>query len=154
MNDILTFNQSIFGTKYMERRTSRRAKKAQAKELYTPSDSDIITYDEGYDIDGGAVLQIAGVAGYVVSIVCQAILAFNDVCKLGINFFWKQVLKITAFCGTVLSIAGGISCLAGGKSFSIVSTILQKIGCGKAVADLVAAGTKMHSFFSTYFEMA
>ena len=32
---------------------SRRTRRALVQELYTPEDADEITYDEGYDIDGG-----------------------------------------------------------------------------------------------------
>ena len=32
---------------------SRRSRRALVQELYTPADADEITYDEGYDIDGG-----------------------------------------------------------------------------------------------------
>ena len=53
MSDFLTFNQSIFGTNIKERSLSKKAKKAQIMELYTPDDSDVIIYDESYDIDGG-----------------------------------------------------------------------------------------------------
>ncbi len=52
---ILTLNQSIFGTKSIEREISRRALKAKVQELYIPQDSAEITYDEGYDIDGGSI---------------------------------------------------------------------------------------------------
>jgi hypothetical protein len=53
MDNILTLNQSIFGTRTKKRRISRRALKASAKELYIPQESEEISYDEGYDIDGG-----------------------------------------------------------------------------------------------------
>ena len=53
MENILTLNQSIFGTKTKERRISRRALKASVHDLYVPQESSEITYDDGYDIDGG-----------------------------------------------------------------------------------------------------
>lgn len=58
MENILTLNQSIFGTKTKERRNSRRALKASVQELYVPQESEEITYDEGYDIDGGGTISI------------------------------------------------------------------------------------------------
>ena len=89
MESILTLNQSIFGTKSSERRISKRALKASVKELYVPQESEEITYDDGYDIDGGAVLQIAGVAGAVVSAVCSVILYMNEL----FNWGYKLVLE-------------------------------------------------------------
>ena len=64
MENILTLNQSIFGTKTKERRISRRALKASVQELYVPQESDVITYDEGYDIDGGAFYSSKTISVY------------------------------------------------------------------------------------------
>jgi len=58
MDKILTLNQSIFGTKTIERRNSKRALKASVHELYIPQESEEITYDEGYDIDDGGTISI------------------------------------------------------------------------------------------------
>lgn len=58
MENILTFNQSIFGTKLKERRTSRRALRSMCKELYVPTDSNVVTYGEEFDIDGGQVVGV------------------------------------------------------------------------------------------------
>lgn len=49
MSDFLTFNQSIFGTNIKERSLSKKAKKAQIMELYTPDDSNVIIYDGSFD---------------------------------------------------------------------------------------------------------
>lgn len=68
---------------------SQRALKASVKELYVPQESEEIAYDDGDDIDGGAFLQIAGVAGAVVSAVCSAILYMNDL----FNWGYKLVLE-------------------------------------------------------------
>lgn len=81
MSDILTFNQSVFDTKTIERSISKRAKKAQSKELYTPVDSDVITYDEGYDVDGGGTFKIrlsvaGGLAGIGSGILTQLICGY------------------------------------------------------------------------------
>ena len=55
---MLTLNQSIFGTKTVERRNSRRALKASVQELYVPQELEDITYDEGYDIGGGGSITL------------------------------------------------------------------------------------------------
>ncbi len=66
----MVLNQSIFGAKTKERRISRRALKASVQELYVPQESDVITYDEGYDIDGGWILKAISSVSLAVSLRC------------------------------------------------------------------------------------
>ena len=145
IENILTLNQSIFGTKSRERRISKIALKASVKELYVPQESEEITYDDGYYIDGGAFLQIAGVAGAVVSAVCSSILYMNDLFNWGINWFWKIVLNASAFIGDVVSFLSGLGSLAKGALFNIASTILSKIGLGATAANTIAVGWKSYA---------
>lgn len=58
IENILTLNQSIFGTKSRERRISKIALKASVKELYVPQESEEITYDDGYEfLDGNKLFE-------------------------------------------------------------------------------------------------
>ena len=79
MENILTLNQSIFGTKTKKRRISRRALKASTKELYVPQKSEEISYDEGYDIDGGGYFTLTmscTVGGFVSGLASGVITGF------------------------------------------------------------------------------
>ena len=68
MEGILTLNQRIFGINIKERRISKRALKASVKEVYVPQESSEITYDDGYDIDGGWFVGISVGADTCLSI--------------------------------------------------------------------------------------
>lgn len=157
MSDVLTFNQSIFGTRIRERRLSKKAKKAQSIELYCPEKSDVITYDDGYDVDCGAILQALGIAGAIGSFACSIILALDKKGLLPhkLNWFWKAALKICRFAGDVLAIAGGISSLINGGLFNFMSKILCKVGFEAEVAINVAEAAKVYvtlKDFSSIFD--
>ena len=130
---------------YNERRVSRKARKAIVKQLYVPIDAEELTYDDGYEIEGGAVLQIAGVCGAVVSFVCNAVLWMNKQFKWGINWFWRCVLKVSAVVGDIVSIAAGIGNLIQGSLFNITAKILSKVGLGAKAANGIAAGWKAYA---------
>ena len=92
MENILTLNQSVFGTKSKERRMSRRSRRALVQGLYTPADADEITYDEGYDIDGGmSTSALACLIDGGLVLVCGAI---NGAIKAA-GCFGKGALKHT-----------------------------------------------------------
>ena len=78
MESILTLNQSVFGTKSRERRISKRALRASVQELYVPQECEEITYDDGYDIDGGWFVGIS---------------VSSDICLSIKNFFTSMVTK-------------------------------------------------------------
>lgn len=145
MDNILTLNQGVFKNNTSERRLSKRARRAMVKKLYTPVSSDVISYDDGDSIDGGAALQIVGVAGVLVSMACTAILWMNDYFDWGINFFWRMVLKITRVVGDVAAIIGGIGSLAKGTMFNVTAKVLAKIGFKKVSANAIAIGLKTFS---------
>ena len=116
MDNILTLNQSIFGTRTKKRRISRRALKASAKELYIPQESEEISYDEGYDIDGGGSIKIgikftlgavvgasvvSTIVGFLSGYACTKALKFGTM----IGGFWGGAVGFLA--GALIS--GGIA---------------------------------------------
>ncbi len=113
MENILTLNQSIFGTKTKERRISRRALKASVQELYVPQESEEITYDEGYDIDGGWILKAISSASLAVSLGCFVAIYGSD------HGWWK------------LSKAAKLACRWISVGASIVSQVTSLTGAAQ-----------------------
>lgn len=58
MENILTMNQTMFGNKFIERRASKRSRKAQATEFEFSSDVVEMTYDDCDVVDGGGTITI------------------------------------------------------------------------------------------------
>ena len=117
MESILTLNQSVFGTKTKERSMSRRSRRAIVQELYTPVDADEITYDEGYDIDGGGIFTALVTTARITGIVANAILILN---KLGMINVSETVVNICKATAVVCSIASTFGYIGG------VSTAITK----------------------------
>ncbi len=127
MENILTLNQSIFGTKTKERRISRRALKASVQELYVPQESEEITYDEGYDIDGGAWNEVVSFVGSAINIVATFILwGHKKYYKLS---WWSRImLKGLALAGGVASLVGCSAALAKLGTVSLMKGIAAALG--------------------------
>ena len=121
MESILTLNQSIFGTKSSERRISKRALKASVKELYVPQETEEITYDDGYDIDGGWFCGVSIDASTCLSVK---------------NFFTNMVIKSLDNVGLG---AIGSACLAalGYAAPAMYATLMTKINGIIAYASLI-----------------
>ncbi len=58
MENILTMNQTMFGKKFIERRVSKRSRKAQVAEFTFSSDIVEMTYDECDVVDGGGKVAV------------------------------------------------------------------------------------------------
>ncbi len=73
MNDILSFNQGLFGTIFRERRASRRVRKEMVQSLVIPDCAVEMTYDDMQQTDGGKTvginLSITLSAGFALSLV-------------------------------------------------------------------------------------
>ena len=81
--------------------------------------------DEMEYVDGGSPIQIAGVAGWVVSVACKMALWINE----GYNLCWHWgvvlALKITAAVGIALSIFAGVQQLfTNGVMQNVMTNIL------------------------------
>ena len=111
MENILTLNQSIFGTKTKERRSSRRALKASVQELYVPQESDVITYDEGYDIDGGAFYSSKTISVYGESAAKQLWLLATEILGQGV----AATLSVGGIVGgcALIAASGGLLTVIG-----------------------------------------
>lgn len=143
MDDILSLNQEIFGTKPKEKRMSKEAKKAFSKDIIVPNDVEVVTYEEGYNVDGGAILQIAGLGGFFLSLTCKIILWLNSELKWGLNFIWKGILKTAIVVGDVVSIASGMANISKNLVYNGLAAVMSKMGILAKHANEIAAGISM-----------
>lgn len=102
MSDVLTFNQSIFGTKTKKQVLSNKAKKAQKDSLFVPTNVEEISYDEGYEIDGGSVIGTIAAAvalyGFTMQGCREAGIYVKQECGVK-SFKWYQKAGILAVFG-------------------------------------------------------
>jgi hypothetical protein len=146
MENILTLNQSIFGTKSRERRISRRALKASVQELYIPEESDEITYDEGYDIDGGVSFSRGWLAATIdVSIAGLCLIpgiGSSLSILLGIKnigrFFGKSLAK-ALFKKVGNAIISGILCFVVGSAISYIDNTAMNVLCSNICNNLFSS---------------
>jgi hypothetical protein len=158
MENILTLNQSIFGTKSTERKISRRALKASVQELYIPQESEEITYDEGYEVDGGiaiSAIRALGVCGAAVSITCSIVLALDSIGWIKLSFCEKMGFKVFRFAGDIASTCAFLSLASKKIVGNFVAKILSKKFGGVVGANVLAfafKSTSNLSHFASLFE--
>jgi hypothetical protein len=130
MENILTLNQSIFGTKTKKRGMSRRALKASTKELYIPQESEEITYDEGYDIDGGGTITFN----------------FTISCTIG---GFVQGLCAGLITSIVSGLTGGLGAVIGGLIAPRINKLLVDLfgnSLSSVINDALGGGGYSHTF--------
>ncbi len=151
MENILTLNQSIFGTKSTERKISRRALKASVQELYIPVESEEITYDEGYEVDGGGIINTIGLIGVGASIASSLILATDDyLSNWNLNWGTRMALKVIRFAGDIASTVSFMSNALKGQIANKVAEFILKFGGPVLDANIIAGMVKTAGIFSHF----
>lgn len=96
MGNILTMNQTMFGNKFVERRASKRARKAQVAEFEFSTDIVEMTYDEYDEIDGGWALWKTW--GVIAAAVCTGGVATGFAIACGVSTVGAGVSSIVSIC--------------------------------------------------------
>ena len=152
MESILTLNQSIFGTKTKERRISKRALKESVKELYVPQESEEITYDDGYDIDGGGTIKLGikfTLGAVISSTVVSSIVGYIS------GYICTKASKLGAMIGGGWGAVIGFA--IGGVTSGCLAYILNKIiypgACGYNETTILTFDCWFLPNFSYYFDL-
>lgn len=152
MENILTMNQTMFGNKFIERRASKRTRKAQATEFEFSENVVEMTYDECDVVDGGVgIIQAIGLVGSGLSIAATMLLMIDDFSsKFNMSWGWRLALKIVRFVGDIASTVSFMSNALKGQ----IANVVAKIVCGKSGlildANIIAGMAKSYSLFSHF----
>lgn len=98
-------------------------------EMYVPTNSVEMTYDEMEYIDGGigiAAIKAIGISGAALSITCSIVLALDSIGWIKLGFWAKIGLKIARFVCDIVSTIAFTSLASREIVGNFIAKILQK----------------------------